>query len=99
MPQNIHKRLSQLEAEKLTLSRRIEATTTEILILKRRIDIPTVDGHSVDNDDMHWTVNCPACGCEIEYTGYFDSSDTNKCKCGNKFKTKRVYFEDGSYML
>lgn len=38
MPQNIHKRLHQLEAEKLTLSRRIEATTTEILILKRRIN-------------------------------------------------------------
>ena len=58
----------------------------------------SADGHSVDNDDMHWTVNCPTCERELEYTGYFDSGDINKCKCGTEFKTRRVYFDNDSYM-
>jgi hypothetical protein len=57
----------------------------------------SADGHSVD-DDMHWTVICPTCERELEYTGYFDSGDTNKCKCGTEFKTRRVYFYNDSYM-
>lgn len=58
----------------------------------------SADGHSVDNDDMHWTVNCPTCERELEYTGYFDSGDVNKCKCGTEFKTRRVYFDNGSHI-
>ena len=60
--------------------------------------IHSADGHSCYNDDSHWTVNCPLCEKEFEYTGYFDSSEINYCRCGCKFRTKRVYFEDDSYM-
>jgi len=56
------------------------------------------DGYSIDNDDMHWIVTCPTCERKIEYTGYFDSGDTNKCECGTEFKTRRVYFDNESYM-
>ena len=58
----------------------------------------SADGHSVDDDDMHWTVSCPTCERELEYRGFFDSGDTNKCKCGTEFKTRRVYLNNGSYM-
>jgi hypothetical protein len=61
-------------------------------------EIISADGHAIDGDDMHWTVSCPTCDREIEYTGYFDSFDINKCKCGTEFKTRRVYFDDKSYM-
>ena len=60
--------------------------------------VRSANGYSVDDDDMHWTVNCPTCERELEYTGYFDSGDINKCKCGTKFKTRRVYFDNGSYI-
>lgn len=60
--------------------------------------ILSADGHSVNNDDMRWTVNCPDCEQQFEYKGYFDSRDINKCECGCKFKTRRVYFDDDSYM-
>ena len=61
-------------------------------------ELNSVDGAIVDGDDMHWTVNCPKCEQEIEYTGFFDSGEINKCKCGAEFKTRRIYFEDGSYI-
>ena len=57
-----------------------------------------VDGWSIDDDDMNWTVECPECLKELEYTGYFEASDVNKCKCGCSFLTRRVYFEDGGYI-
>lgn len=60
--------------------------------------VRSADGNSVDDDDMHWTVNCPTCERELEYTGYFDSGDINKCECGTEFKTRRVYFDNDSYM-
>lgn len=65
---------------------------------KEKQEIMSADGHAIDGDDMHWTVNCPTCEQELEYTGYYDSGDTNKCKCGTEFKTRRVYFDNGSYM-
>ncbi len=55
-------------------------------------------GHAIDDDDMHWTVECPQCDKELEYTGYFDSSDENKCTCGCVFKTERLYLENGGYI-
>lgn len=58
----------------------------------------TAIGNAVDNDDMHWTVNCPECERELEYTGYFDRSDLNKCKCGCEFLTERVEFENGDFI-
>lgn len=61
--------------------------------------IPTVDGHAVDGDDMHWTVNCPTCDYEIEYTGYFDSCDINKCKkCSTRFTTSKIWLSETQYI-
>ena len=61
-------------------------------------DILNTTGNSVEDDDMHWQVSCPKCDHEFEYEGYFDSDDITTCKCGCKFKTTKVFFEDGSYM-
>ena len=61
-------------------------------------DLKVVDGVAIDDDDAHWMVNCPDCDREFEYTGYFDPDDLTKCKCGTEFKTRRVYFENGSYI-
>ena len=49
-------------------------------------------------EEDHWQVTCPNCQKEFEYKGYFDSSDTTKCKCGTSFKTSRIEFENGSYI-
>ena len=62
------------------------------------MDTQKVDGTSVNDEDDHWVVNCPNCEKEIEYTGYFDSEELNKCHCGMTFKTNRIYFENGSYI-
>ena len=56
------------------------------------------DGKAVNGDDMHWTVICPECEHTLEYEGYFDSGEVNKCECGTEFKTRRVYFSNDSYM-
>lgn len=64
----------------------------------RSISAHSADGNSLDDDDMHWIVSCPVCEREIEFKGYFDCDDINKCPCGTEFKTRRVYFENGSYM-
>jgi len=60
--------------------------------------IHSADGYSYDNDDLTWTVNCPLCEKEFEYTGCFDSGDITECSCGCRFITERVYFDDDSYM-
>ena len=61
-------------------------------------DIISVDGKSVDGSDDHWTVTCPVCESEIEYEGFFDSGELNKCKCGTEFKTRRVWIDDKNYI-
>lgn len=55
-------------------------------------------GHSVDGDDMHWTVCCPDCSKEFEYKGWFDSSEETKCKCGCVFRTTKVWLDDDHYI-
>lgn len=51
-------------------------------------------GQIIDGDDMHWTVNCPKCDRQFEYTGFFDHSDVTDCRCGCEFMTDRIYSED-----
>jgi len=58
----------------------------------------SADGHSVDGDDMHWTVSCPECEKEFEYQGYFDSGDETKCRCGCTFRTIKVWIDDTHYI-
>lgn len=56
------------------------------------------DGNSIDDDDMRWEVNCPECERRFEYLGFFDSAEPTKCECGCVFKTRKVYFSNGSYI-
>lgn len=58
----------------------------------------TINGFSIDGDDRHWEVECPKCGKDIEYTGYFDKDDLNKCKCGCEFKTEKVWIDMETYI-
>ena len=66
--------------------------------LRQAVVVRSAIGHSVDDDDMQWTVNCPECSLEYRYEGYFESTDIDTCKCGCVYRTDRVYFEDGSFM-
>ena len=66
--------------------------------LQQPVVVRSAIGHSVDDDDMQWTVNCPECSREYRYEGYFESTDIDTCKCGCVYRTERVYFEDGSFM-
>lgn len=58
----------------------------------------TAQGYFNDDDDMSWVVNCPDCDAEIEYEGFYDSSDVTKCKCGCEFTTSCVYFSNGNFV-
>ncbi len=58
----------------------------------------TTEGNAIDGDDSHWTVNCPNCEKEFEYTGYFESSDITECSCGCKFKTTKVWIDEKHYI-
>jgi len=58
----------------------------------------SVDGFAINDDDTNWRVFCPNCGRSIEYAGYFDSSEVTRCECGDRFTTRRVYFDNGSYI-
>ena len=56
------------------------------------------EGNCVDGDDTHWTVDCPNCDKQFEYTGFFDSSDKETCKCGCVFRTKKIWITDSKYI-
>jgi len=58
-----------------------------------------VEGKALDKIGEHWKVECPECGKELEYKGWFDSGDICKCYCGCKFLTTRIYFENGTYII
>ncbi len=61
-------------------------------------EILKVCGNAIGGNDMAWSVECPNCTRVIAYSGFSDSSETNKCKCGCEFVTEKVYFENGSFM-
>lgn len=62
------------------------------------MNIHIVYGFAIDNDETHWTVDCPKCKKELEYQGFFDSGIVNNCTCGAEFIIQRVYFDDESYI-
>lgn len=41
---------------------------------KTQSQILTCDGFAVNENDNHWTVECPECDSLHEYKGYFDSA-------------------------
>jgi hypothetical protein len=75
-----------------------QSTEDEAGQLRQTVVVRSAIGHSVDDDDMQWTVSCPECNREYRCEGYFDSTDTDTCRCGCVYRTDRVYFEDGSFM-
>ena len=61
------------------------------------INLPSVIGHAYEDDQ--WLVVCPQCGHEMEYQGFFDSSDKYDCdRCRTVFLCSRIVFEDDSYI-
>lgn len=57
------------------------------------------EGFAIDDNDMHWNLNCPVCCYEMEFKGFFDKDDINICRaCGGQFKTKKIYFSNDSYI-
>mgnify|MGYP003396539425 CR=1 FL=1 len=60
--------------------------------------IKEAEGNSVNGYDDNWTVNCPGCEKEFEYTGFYDSSEITFCSCGCRFKTVKVWIDDKTYM-
>lgn len=55
------------------------------------------EAHAINNDDMHFVIECPNCQREHEYEGWFDSYDVSTCrKCGSIFRAKKLIMGDGS---
>ena len=53
--------------------------------------------HAVNNDDMHFIIECPNCGIEHEYKGFFDPYDTDTCrKCKSYFRAEKLIMADGA---
>jgi hypothetical protein len=77
-----------------------QGSTADVTTSSQTIAIPNVVCSVVGTafEEDHWQVVCPNCQKELEYKGYFDSSDITNCKCGTSFKTSKIEFENGSYI-
>ncbi len=60
--------------------------------------IQKAQGQAIDQNDDHWTVECPNCSKEFEYKGFFDPEDTTECSCGTKFNTEKVWLNNDAYI-
>ena len=59
----------------------------------------TTEAYAIDNDDMHFTVECPTCNYELEYSGYFDSSEVDICsKCKTQFRISKLWLSEDDYI-
>lgn len=57
----------------------------------------TCTGTAITDD--HWTANCPYCGGENEWQGFFDAEDICVCQqCKREFQVTEIIFENGSYI-
>lgn len=61
-------------------------------------EVVAASGNAIKDNDDNWQVDCPACGKNYEYEGFYDPGDKTNCSCGAVFRIKRVYFENGDYM-
>lgn len=61
-------------------------------------DVIATEGKTVDDDENHWTIICPGCNTEFEFTGFFDPDELVDCKCKTKIKVERIYFSNGNYI-
>ena len=60
--------------------------------------ISEIEGQAINGNDDNWIVECPKCNKEFEYEGFFDSEDITECPCGTKFKTKKIWLNDDTYI-
>jgi predicted Zn-ribbon and HTH transcriptional regulator len=64
--------------------------------MMKTASLPKCSAFSIDNDDMHFTIECPHCLAETEYEGLFDSTDVTRCpKCDMDFIANRLIMNDG----
>lgn len=55
----------------------------------------SVIGTAITEDN--WIVECPHCGNEAEYEGYFDPGDEYRCKkCKKKYYVDKLVFINGN---
>ena len=61
-------------------------------------EIPEVTGRARDEED--WSADCPHCGRDLDFSGFYDEGDTHTCpRCKGKFKVVRVYFKGDRYYM
>lgn len=65
---------------------------------KRRNKKLKTTGTALDSQGEHWETECPKCGKELEYKGWFDSSDLCRCDCGCEFYIEKVWLNDNEYI-
>ena len=59
-------------------------------------EVKKTSGIALNDEGDEWTVNCPQCGKENQYEGFFDPDDESTCKaCGTVFVTTHLNCEDG----
>ena len=57
-----------------------------------------VNATALDEHGEHWKAECPECGNELEFKGWFDSSDIVECECGLKFQITKVWLNEKEYI-
>lgn len=70
----------------------------DIEMLDTPENMPKATGTVLDEHGEHWKVDCPKCGKELEYEGFFDPSYHYECKCGCEFLTTKIFFENGDFL-
>ena len=57
-----------------------------------------VDAKALDKIGEKWKVECPDCGIEIEYEGFFDYGELYTCECGCTFQVNKLYINENEYI-
>jgi len=58
----------------------------------------TVEAKALDKMGEHWKVECPECGKELEYEGFFDSGEIYSCECNCKFQVNKLWINENEYI-
>ena len=63
-----------------------------------RVYTKETDGISLNEQGDHWMGECPTCGFEHEFEGYFDPEDDIKCRCKTIFRIKRIWIDNETFV-
>jgi len=58
----------------------------------------TVNAKALDKLGEKWKVECPGCGKELEYDGFFDYGELYTCECGCTFQVNKLYINENEYI-